>query len=269
MFHKPFRDKLRKKSWMEAAGEGNNESQEFIRKKKLVSDSIADLKLLYEKLPEKKRDEIYNLSNLKPLFDALLSDDLENITKLEIANYTANKTLNFFKKKYGELNIDSPTSTELISDLLDKSLNICNEITYKEQLKIGSFELPNEKMEYLGRWNELTKGDKQRFKRYIESMVSFTIKKLLIIFVKPDIEIKGSYKEITGSFEDEMGTTYNLHLTINEDKDKSFLRISNDSLTASQTFLVRYMNRNYLLYFKKSTAIVSHKPSLKKFLGVK
>ena len=98
MFKKPFRSKLYKHSWLEVAEEDTNTSQTWGRIKDSLKEDLADMVLLYKKLPKEKRDQLYTQENFRDVLNLLLEHEkCDDSIKLGIAAFLVEKSLDFFK----------------------------------------------------------------------------------------------------------------------------------------------------------------------------
>ena len=88
MFKKPFRSKLYKHSWLEVAEEDTNTSQTWGRIKDSLKEDLADMVLLYKKLPKEKRDQLYTQENFRDVLNLLLEHEkCDDSIKLGIAAF--------------------------------------------------------------------------------------------------------------------------------------------------------------------------------------
>ncbi|MDN5868338.1 MAG: hypothetical protein L0H55_13205 [Candidatus Nitrosocosmicus sp.] len=246
MFKESFRKKLIEQGWLEAVKEGGNEHQSWRRVKNNTKTAISDLVLLYEKLPQEKRDEIFNLQNFEELFNQLLTPmESSNQTRLELANYLIKKLIILFKREHTLQNRNTIVLGNVINEYLDKALEICKDIFYLRKMNKVPKEISKEGIRYLCSWSELIDREKNNLEQFISDkhgLFPFEI----------NIEHNLSKKfEIKGNFEDQGREKYFLKLYLNESKSEANLLIQdkNDYKTIDQ-FIVKHLNNEYLLYYK-------------------
>jgi hypothetical protein len=243
MFRKPIREKLKTEGWTAVIKKGGNASQSKNRTNELVLIALSDIVLLYNKLPREDRDELFSLRNLRNIFDTILSVDFaDNITNLEIATYLMKKSMEIFKEKFNEVNKDTTTIANLISDPLDKALNICEEITYKEKLNSNKFEVTNENIRYLCSWDKILTRDRLRFKDYIKSGMKFIVRKFEIQRNQHNVN------QIIGSFEDNLGKKFSFSLILYEVDKYASLKIQAIDFNTQRDFSIKSSDGEYLLY---------------------
>jgi hypothetical protein len=249
MFKKPIRDKLRKHGWLEVAKEGGNESQSWRRTKDNVTTAISDMRLLYNKLPQDKREELFNLQNFKDLFDILIYPiNLSDLVKLEIANYLVSKSILLFQSIHRGQNENTRTLSSVVNDYLKKAIEICNDITYRERLDhINNNNLPKEGLTYLASWNEIVDREENNLRSFISDLIDKLIGEIYL-------EMSYDKKEISGKvIEYYTSEPYDMRLTISDTKDRADLLISNENgFKATQQFIVKSYNYDYLLYYRTS-----------------
>jgi hypothetical protein len=247
MFQKPFRKKLMKHGWLEAAKEGGNESQSWRRAKNNVITAISDMILLYQKLPQDKRNELFKLQNFKDFFDILLLyEKPQNLVKLDIANYLITKSIYLFQIEHSLQNKNTQVLASVINDYLKKALEICNDIIYKEKLSRIDIKIPKEELRYLCRWSEIVTREKNELGFFLADVMD-------LIMDKIDLTMSYDKKEIYGNCIGAYNEgSYDLRLTLNHSKDKANLIISNEKgLNEIQQFTVKTKDDDYLLYYGK------------------
>lgn len=247
MLQNEFRSKLIKHGWLQAISEGGNKSQSWRRIKDKATRTISDLVLLHEKLPQEKKDELYNLQNLKKFFDSLLpypSDD--NIVKLDIACYLAEKSINVFRSYHMNNNKNTIAIASVVSDYLDKASQICNDITYKEKIKKTEISIPKEELRYFANWKQISTREKG-------NLVSFLCEVLDLITDEVNINYPLYEDHIEGDFEDAYEKKkYYFRLSLDYPRNTASLIITDkERIKIVRKFTVKIHNGDYLLYYGK------------------
>jgi hypothetical protein len=248
MFKKPFRSKLIKHGWLAAAKEGGNESQSWRRVKDQVKTAISDMILLYKELPQDKRNELFNLYNLNGFFDILLSyEDTTDVVDLDMESYLIEMSISKFQSTYRKQNRNTLILANVINEYLQKTIQICKDIAYKEKLNRIEIIIPREELRYLCSWSEVI----DREKGMLEN---FLIRAMAVYFNKAHLQMSKNKTEICGKCIDEIyGNTFDLRLVLNQTKDKADLIVTHENgREAKQQFIVKSINNDYLLYYGKS-----------------
>lgn len=181
MFKLPFRIKLSKHGWLEASKEGGNQSQTLRRIKVYMKQDLADMTLLYKKLPKEKRDQLYNQENFSDIFELLLEhDNYDDPVKSSIAVSLVEKSLDYFKVEFSEQNKNTQVISSVIIDQLDKAKEICKDIVYKQKFKNIQHELPKEGLRYLASWSEIVVREKGNLESFLAEVLDLIPDKLNI-----------------------------------------------------------------------------------------
>jgi hypothetical protein len=247
MFSKPLRAKLIKHNWLKVAKDSGNESQLWRREKDNVLRAISDIVLLNKKLPQEKRDELYNLQNFKNVFDALLSfENTNTLVKLEISQYLLQKSIKIFKREHLRQNKNTPVSAEIINDYLNKALEICKDIAYKDKIKQTPLEIQKEGIRYLCSWSEVIEREKRNLQDFIVDLTGLMPIKFNLRY------IDSKKNKITGDFEDQSGDKCYIELTLGYTKDKANLLIyDKKDYEVKEEITVKQKNNDFLLYYKQ------------------
>lgn len=247
MFSKPLRAKLIKHNWLKVAKDSGNESQLWRREKDNVLRALSDIVLLNKKLPQEKRDELYNLQNFKNVFDVLLSfENANKLVKLEISQYLLQKSIMVFKWENSRQNKNTSAMAEIINDYLYKALDICKDIAYKEKIKQIPLEIQKEGIRYLCSWSEITERENRNLQEYIVHRFGLVPDKLNLHHNYPNHEIKGEFE-----YFGEPSGKYYIKLTLNGLKDKASIMIHDKKgYEEEEQLIVKQKNEDYLIYYK-------------------
>ena len=229
--------------------EMSNPSKTWKDFKRITITAVNDMALLYPKLSPEKRDELYNLQNFKKLFDTLLSTrEANSLEELDIAVYAIEKSINVFKKRYIDQNINTLVLASVITDYLEKTLEICKDISYKEKLKLHLPEFENRKIGYLCSWNEIVGREKKYLLNFIEYYLDYHPLELNINYYDSGKRISGYFNGLTE--EKEEPTKYYVKLIMNNIKDEATLVIDDgQGFKESQKFIVKSKGNDYLLFY--------------------
>lgn len=246
MFKKQTRKELYdRKPLVFTIGEMSNPSGKWNRFKKQVILGKDDMVLLYHKLPSDKKNELYNLHNFKKLLEILLDKQSDNFTKIELANYCVNESLEIMKHHFFLQNKDTITIVNEINGSLEKAKKICQDITHRAQVKQIKSNYPKERDQYLCSWNKITNREKTRLETFMVNVMDIPPFELILY--------KDAKNQIHGTFRDEKDAKYKLKITLDYSRLKANLLIeSNSDVTDSRQFDVKVLNDDYLLYFKKT-----------------
>jgi hypothetical protein len=246
MLKNETRKMLKKKTWSDFLKESGNPSQKKGRIEEQVIVALADLVLLYEKMDKEDRNVLFNLHNLKKLFDTLQNAyDLNDIVKMDVALYMMKKSIEIFKEKCSENNKDSYTIANLINEHLDKAFDICDDLVNREKISQSQGNSTKSQEKYLCSWYKIIKRDRNILKEFIKNKVKFIPKNFDIYHdLKTDI--------ISGQFENNEGRIYTIKFTINKVESTAFLLIQSVGDHFQQRFTIHNRNDEYLLYYSPS-----------------
>ncbi|MDN5845540.1 MAG: hypothetical protein L0H53_04620 [Candidatus Nitrosocosmicus sp.] len=246
MFKEAFRIKLKEQGWLDAIKEGGNEYQSWRRIKNNTQTTIDDLILLYEKLPQEKRDEIFNLKNFEGLFNHILTPwEPNNETRLEMANFLIKKSIFLFKREFSFQNKNTVVLNSVISDYLEKAIEICKDIFYISKMDQVPKEIPKDSLKYLCSWSEVTTREKNNLQQFIAD-------KYGIFPFEFNINFNMSNKfEIKGDFNDQGGEEYFFQLKLNLSALNAVLIIYNKKkYKTTEEFIIKQKNDDYPIYYQ-------------------
>ncbi len=248
MFKKPFRSKLIKHTWLEVIKEGGNEYQTFRRINDGMIEDLADMVLLYKKLPKEKRDELFTQENFKDIFNLLLEHEkYDDSMKLSIAVFLVEKSLQFFKIEFSKQNRNTQVIANVINDQLDKAKEICKDIVYNQKMKNIEPEFPKEELRYLASWNELAVREKGELENFLATVMDLIPEKFDLHYSSINNSYYGDFQEV--NYKD----NFYLHLELNNVKDKAILTVTPDGgFKESIQFTVKPHEDDYLLYYGRS-----------------
>ncbi len=248
MFKQPFRSKLYKHTWLEVAEEDTNAYQTWGRIKDSLKEDLADMVLLYKKLPKEKRDELYTQENFKDILNLLLQHEkYDDSIKLSIAVYLVEKSLDFFKIEFLKQNRNTLEIANAINDSLDKAKAICKDIVYKQKMENIKLEFPKEELRYLASWNELLVREKGELEFFLADVMDLISDKVDLHYSSIGNSFFGDFLEV--NYKDK----FRIHLELNNAKNKAILTVTNeDGFKETVQFTVKAYKDDYLLYYGKS-----------------
>ncbi len=247
MFQYNFRSKLIKHGWLRATSEGGNKSQSWHRIKNNATKTISDLVLLHEKLPQEKKDELYNLQNLKKLFDTLLPYSGNNdIVKLDIACYLAERSINVFRFHHMNSNKNTMAMSSVVSEYLDRASQICSDITYKEKFERTELRIPKEELRYLANWKQISTREKGNLESFLGEVMDLITDKVNIRYPQYGDDIDGDFEDVYSN------KKYYFRLGLDNPRNTASLFITDKKgYEIVQKFTVKIDKGDYLLYYGK------------------
>ncbi|ALI35564.1 hypothetical protein NMY3_01360 [Candidatus Nitrosocosmicus oleophilus] len=248
MFKKPFRSKLYKHSWLEVAEEDTNTSQTWGRIKDSLKEDLADMVLLYKKLPKEKRDQLYTQENFRDVLNLLLEHEkCDDSIKLGIAAFLVEKSLDFFKIEFLKQHHNTIEIANAINDPLDKAKAICKDIVYMQKMKNIKPEFPKEDLRYLASWNELAVREKGELENFLATVMDLVPEKIDLHYSSISNSFHGDFQEFYYK------NKFYIHLELNSAKDKAILTVTHEGgFKESIQFTVKSREYDYLLYYGKS-----------------
>lgn len=243
--------------------EASNPSTVWKRYKQQVKKSIDDMTLLYQKLPNEKKNELYNLKNFDKLFEVLFDDEDIDYVKIELANFCVNKALGIIKKEILLQNKYTKSMASPLVEVLEKTQNISQDLKYKEEILFIRSLYFKEADRYLFSWNKVGNREKLRLVNYIHRVLDIPPFDFKIISSKGN--------SIKGTFKDEKELAYKFRITINYvrlEADMLIDCIDNKSTVKRQFKVIKFKSdgkkqveendydvSDYILYFEKADLV--------------
>lgn len=171
MLKKGTRGQLRKHKWVSLEKTLSNPSQTLKRYKDECIVGLQDIALIAEKIPEGTQDEIFTLSKLQPMIEAILNLKFDwthspsvnrlDARRTQLSSMMLTKSIQFLKLQYEFLEHDTPGLARIVLDHLDAAVRISNEISNKVELLSLKNVANRSKLEFLFNWKKVTKEDER------------------------------------------------------------------------------------------------------------
>lgn len=176
MLSKSMRKSLYERNWLDIENQESNPSQTWRRLKDRSIVAINDLILLANKLPEDKQREIFSPTRVEALIVQILylgiysrSQHDFNSRKSEIAARLIRRGIDLNVYQYVNSSPETSSLIEPTLDYLKKTVNICNDISYKIKLKNIHEEGEATEHRYLFSWNNMLTREESRLISFILS----------------------------------------------------------------------------------------------------
>lgn len=158
------------RNWIEFGKEESNPSQAWRRIRDSSINAINDLALIAQKVPEDKQNEIFGYKNIEKLLISIFGNKSDyyihktfSLRQLELASLLVEVGTSVCKSQIQKLNIDTPALAEATINHLDKSVDICKNVSYRIELN----RLEEKDLIFLFSWSKLKNRDEKRLIRFL------------------------------------------------------------------------------------------------------
>ena len=264
MLDKHFRKRLLEHSWEEIENQETNKYQMWIRKRDLAITSLNDLTLMAKKLPPDKKREIFHKDIMSKFFNSVLPDKLyEDFYDMELVSYLTSRCLKITINRYKKINKHSPHLTSYTVEQIQRTKEICSDITniaISLDLKRKATE---NKQVYLFRSDRFSIIDFEDFFDYIFRLLG---KMKNGGYVSEDREFPWQFSKENSALniqidiidltvpEDDMDQVMgNITLSMDPTNSKAYLTIKIEDEIKTKTLIMKYdNNRKIYTYYEKA-----------------
>jgi hypothetical protein len=262
MFNEELRKKLTEQGWLGAFKEDSNPWQTRRRIKDSASKEIRDLTLLAKILPDNEFQEVFNKESLKEFFESLFYFNERN--KMDSHNYDADLASEFVSigvgicsSKYQSLNADSPNTAKPVLEYLQRTIDICNEIGYKNRIEMIEKEANKKNQKYICRLEEIGRKDASKFYGYLVKELNLS-PYFDIVQAKTTTENDINHKEFFFKLEELGSEAYIGLVVLDVFYDKNICKLSFDGIGGNKIekeLIVNKSGKNYLLLEKNNPSL--------------
>ncbi|PWU80848.1 MAG: hypothetical protein DLM72_10085 [Candidatus Nitrosopolaris wilkensis] len=183
MLQKETRKKLDNHKWEYIARHDSNPSQTFYRIRTKVADAFVDLgRLLRAEFPEEKEEQLFDVDKIRGFARALLKCPKQNQTKYldqtrrsQTALILAEEGLRFLISQYKLLSKRTPFLAQTTINELERSIQICNDISDELQSRYLESKTQKEKTVHIFDWDRVPGRHEQRLQDFLVEQIELKL----------------------------------------------------------------------------------------------
>lgn len=254
MLHNSTKKRLREHNWIEFERDDGNPSQTWRRVRNASINAINDLALIAQKVPEDKQNEIFSYENVQKLLTSMFGSKSDYINKtfslrqLELASLLVEIGTSVCKSQIQKLNIDTLALAEATINHLDKSVDICKNVSYRIELN----RLEEKGLIFLFSWSKLRTRDENRLIRFLSDETDDPT----LLYLIHDTSVPGIKRYEVWAYnpndnENERTGILSIELKPAENKARLSFRYDENGYELVKDLIVKSDYNDYYIYAKK------------------
>ena len=141
MLNFSLRKQIKEQKWLDIMKKDSNPTQKWIRIRDRANSAISDLKLLADRLPDNRQQEIFDYAKIKALVSTILrqpvwldsNQDKFDARRTRLAAILAEESLKKCIDQYKNKIEKSDVFNKQNVSLLENAISLCNEIAIRIQ----------------------------------------------------------------------------------------------------------------------------------------